>query len=50
MPAVDSLLFVSKRASAITAALLCLIAAHLAGAAVAGSPASTTEVRVEIGR
>jgi hypothetical protein len=48
--AVDTLLFVSKRASAATAALLCLIAAHL-GEVVLGAPvAPSSEVRVAIGR
>lgn len=49
MTPVDSLLFVSKRASAVVAALLCLTAAHLAGGASAPA-ASPTEVRVVIGR
>ncbi len=49
--AVDLLLFVSKRASAAAAALLCLVAAHLT-LQVSGAPtaASAGEVRVAIGR
>ena len=47
MLAVDALLFVSKRVSAVAAALLCLAAAHLASQAPAASP---TEVRAPIGR
>ena len=48
--AVDVLLFVSKRAGAAAAALLCLTAAHLVKAASAAPVASPTEVRVAIGR
>ena len=47
--AVDLPLFVSKRASAAAAGLLCLLAAHLA-VQVSGAPAeaSASEVRVAI--
>ena len=48
--AVDLLLFVSKRASAAAAALLCLTAAHLVQAARAAPDISPSEVRVAIGR
>jgi hypothetical protein len=47
--AVDAFVFVSKRLSAATAALLCLAAAQLANAAGAAT-ASPTEVRVAIAR
>ena len=49
--AVDLLLFVSKRASAAAAGLLCLVGAHLA-LQVSGAPAvaSAGEVRVAIDR
>ena len=50
MLAVDALLFVSKRVSAVAAALLCLAAAHLASQAAAAPAASPTEVRAPIGR
>ncbi len=49
--AVDLLLFVSKRASAVAAALLCLVGAHLAlQVATAPATASAREVRVAIVR
>ena len=48
--AVDSLIFVSKRVSVVAAALLCLTAVQLIGAAGSGSPASATEVRVVVVR
>ncbi len=49
--AVDLLLFVSKRASAAAAGVLCLVAAHLAlQVAAAPAAASAREVRVAITR
>ena len=49
--AVEFLLFVSKRASTAAAALLCLLAAHLALQVAAGpGAASAGEVRVAIRR
>ncbi len=49
--AVDLMLFVSKRASAAAAGLICLFAAHLAlQAATAPAAASASEVRVAIRR
>ena len=48
--AVDSLIFVSKRVSVVVAALLCLTAVQLIGAAASAAPASTTEVRVAVER
>ncbi len=47
--AVDLLLFVSKRVSAVAAALLCLVAVHLVSQVPAARTASATEVRVAIG-
>ena len=49
--AVDLLLFVSKRASAAAAGLLCLFASHLAlQVTAAPTAASASEVRVAVGR
>ena len=45
---VDALLFVSKRASAAAAALLCLTAAHLIAAAAPAPAGFATEVRVSV--
>ena len=48
--AVDTLLFVSKRASVAAAALLWLAATHLAALVTAGTPAQVPEMRVAITR
>ena len=47
---VDTLLFVSKRASAVVAAVLCLAVAHLAVQTPGARLASASEVRVAIDR